>query len=304
MSSTMTPPHATPGPVADGGGPAPPPELPPDETVIEPTSGWEFLGLRDLWQYRELLFFFAWRDIKVRYKQTALGAAWAALQPLLLMTVFWLFLGKVARVSSGELPYALFVFAGLVPWFLFATTVSSAANSLLDSERLISKVYFPRLAVPFATAGPAVIDFTVTGTLLVVMMALHGVVPGATVVLVPLAVVMIVFTALGVGTFISALNVAYRDFRYVVPFLIQAWLFATPSIYLATAGATGDLPDAARWAMLMNPMTGLIDFFRAALFGHALPWGSLGLSASIAAGLFVLGCAYFRRVEDSFADII
>jgi lipopolysaccharide transport system permease protein len=289
-----------PAAISDPGAPA----RVPEETVIEPASGWDFLGLRDLWHYRELLFFFAWRDVKVRYKQTVLGAAWALFQPLLLMTVFWLFLGKVAKVPTGELPYALFVFSGLVPWFLFSTSVSAASNSLLESERLISKVYFPRLTVPFAATGPAVIDFCISTVLLVVLMAAHGVAPGATIVLAPIAVVLIVLTALGVGTFLAALNVAYRDFRYVVPFLIQAWLFATPSIYLATSGSTADLPDAVKWVMLANPMTGLIDFFRSALFGLALPWVSLGVSASMSAGVFFVGCVYFRTVEDSFADVI
>jgi lipopolysaccharide transport system permease protein len=282
----------------------PTPEVVLEETVIEPVSGWDFLGLRDLWQYRELLFFFAWRDVKVRYKQTVLGAAWAVFQPLLLMTVFWLFIGKVAKVPTGELPYALFVFSGLVPWFLFSTTVTAAANSLLDSERLISKVYFPRLAVPFAAAGPAFIDFALTTVLLLALMLAQGVAPGVTVFLAPLAVALIVLSALAVGTFLSALNVAYRDFRYVVPFLIQAWLFATPSIYLATATAGDDLPDVVRWVMLVNPMTGLIEFYRAALFGLPLPWTALGLAALVSAVGFVVGCVYFRTVEDRFADII
>ncbi len=304
----MPPPNATPE-ITPAIGVPPRDELAPiepvlEETVIEPRSGWEFLGLRDLWHYRELLFFFAWRDIKVRYKQTVLGAAWAVLQPLLLMTVFWLFLGKVAKVPTGDLPYPLFVFSGLVPWFLFNTSVAAASNSLLDSERLISKVYFPRLAVPFAAAGPAVIDFTLTTALLIVMMLAYGITPGITLVFAPLAVALIVVAALGIGTFLSALNVSYRDFRYVVPFMIQAWLFATPSIYLATTAAGADIPDFVRWIMMANPMTGLIDFFRASLFGLALPWASLGISAAVAVVFFFLGCVYFRRVEDRFADII
>lgn len=275
-----------------------------EETVIGPASGWDFLGLRDLWHYRELLFFFAWRDVKVRYKQTVLGAAWAVFQPVLLMTVFWLFLGKVAKVPAAtDVPYSLFVFAGLVPWFLFSTTVTAAANSLLDSERLISKVYFPRLAVPFAAAGPALIDFTLTTALLVVLMFAQGVTSAVSALLLPLAVILIALTALAVGTFLSAVNVAYRDFRYVVPFLIQAWLFATPSIYLATDSAT-DLPDLVRWVMLINPMTGLVEFFRAALFGLPLPWDALGLAAAVSAVGFLIACAYFRTVEDRFADII
>ena len=277
-------------------------ELP--ETVIEPAPGWRLLDLAELWRYRELLFFFAWRDVKIRYKQTILGAAWAVFQPLLLMGVFWLFLGQVAKVPAGDLPYPLFVFAGLLPWFLFATAVSGAANSLLDSERLISKVYFPRLAVPFGAAGPAVVDFAVSLAALAVLAVAYGRVPAATTALLPVAVGLILVTALGVGAFLAALNVAYRDFRYVVPFLIQAWLFATPSVYLATGAGGPELPAAVRAVMAANPMTGLVEFFRAALFGGDLPWAALGVSAAVGAGLFALGCLYFRRVEDSFADVI
>jgi lipopolysaccharide transport system permease protein len=282
---------------------APPPAADPPETVIEPAPRWGVIDLPELWRYRELLAFLAWRDVKVRYKQTVLGAAWAVFQPLLMMAVFWLFLGKVAKVEAGPLPYPLFVYAGLLPWFLFSTAVTGAANSLLDSERLISKVYFPRLVVPFGAAGPGLIDFGVAMLVLVVLMAANGVAPAGTAVLLPVAVLLILVTALGVGTFLAALNVRYRDFRYVVPFLIQAWLFATPSIYLATPAAT-DLPDGVRWVMAANPMTGLIEFFRAALFGGDLPWGSLGVSAAVGAAGFAVGCAYFRRVEDSFADVI
>jgi lipopolysaccharide transport system permease protein len=276
----------------------------PIETIIEPSSGWQSLGISEFWRYRELLFFLAWRDIKVRYKQTVLGVAWAICQPVLLMSIFWLFLGKVAKVPTGELPYALFVFSGLIPWFLFSTAVSAASNSLLDSERLLSKVYFPRLAVPFAASGPAVFDFCITMVLLGIVMAIGGIIPGWTIFLAFLPITVIILTALGVGTFLAALNVSYRDFRYVVPFLIQVWLFATPSIYLATHTLSDDLPELVKWVMVANPMTGLIEFFRAALFGLELPWQSFGLATLVGIAFFVLGCTYFRRVEDTFADII
>lgn len=275
----------------------------PTETVIEPASGWHVLNVRELWSYRELLFFLAWRDVKVRYKQTALGAAWAVFQPLLMMAVFWLFLGRLAKVPAGDLPYALHVFSGLIPWFLFSGTVGPASVSLVDSERLISKVYFPRLTVPFAAAGPPLVDFLVAATMLGLMMLSYSSAPGWSMLLLPLPIALIVITAVGVGTFLSAVNVRYRDLRYVIPFMIQAWLFATPSIYLATGG-TQDLPEVVRWVMMMNPMTGLIDFFRAALFGHDLPWAALGTSAALSLTLFLLACLYFRRVEDSFADVI
>lgn len=274
------------------------------ETVIEPRSGWLPLDVWELWHYRELLFFFAWRDVKVRYKQTFLGGAWAVFQPVLMMTVFWLFLGKVAKVPTGDLPYPLFVYTGLLPWFLFSSIVTNAANSLLDSERLISKVYFPRLLVPFASGGPGLIDFCVALVVLIGLMLANGIAPAGTVFLVPLVLALILLTALGVGTFLAALNVAYRDFRYVVPFMIQAWLFATPSIYLAVSTTQGDLPPVVRWVMTANPMTGLIEFFRLAVFGGVLPWGSLGLSAGVSVVFFLGGCLYFRRMDDSFADII
>jgi lipopolysaccharide transport system permease protein len=198
----------------------------------------------------------------------------------------------------------LFVYAGLLPWFLFGNSVSGAASSLLDSERLISKVYFPRLLIPFAAAGPGVVDFLVAVVVLVGLMAVNGIAPAWTAVFAPLAVGLILTAALGVGALLSALSVAYRDFRFVVPFLMQAWLFATPSIYLSTPRLSADVPEVVRWAMAANPMTGLIAFFRASLFGGELPWADLGVSAAVSAGFFAAGCLYFRRVEDSFADEI
>jgi lipopolysaccharide transport system permease protein len=277
------------------------PEL--TETLIEPSSGWQPFSFGEIWRYRELLFFLIWRDVKVRYKQTALGAAWAVFQPLLLMAVFWLFLGRVAKVPAGELPYPLFLFAGLLPWFLFATAATSAASSLINSEQLITKVYFPRLVIPFGATGPAVLDFAVSLMALAVLMGVFRETPAFSAVLLPLAIGLIMVTALGVGTFLAALNVAYRDFRYVVPFMIQAWLFATPSIYLATGPNTAT-PELVRWIMAANPMTGLIEFFRAALFGGAIDWVGVGISGLLGAALFLVGCLYFRRMESSFADVI
>jgi lipopolysaccharide transport system permease protein len=276
-----------------------------EETLIQPSSGWVLPDLRELWRYRELLYFLALRDVKVRYKQTVLGAAWAVFQPALMMTVFWLFLGGLAQAGAGPVPYPLFVFTGLLPWFLFATTVTGAANSLLDSERLIAKVYFPRLLIPFGAAGPGLIDFAVGLTALVGLMAANGVAPAPSVLLLPVALGLVLVTALGAGALLAALNVAYRDFRYVVPFLIQAWLFATPSIYLVDRPAgPPNLPAAAGWALRANPMTGLIDFFRSALLGGPLPWAEAGVSAAVGVVLFLAGCLYFRRLEDGFADVI
>jgi lipopolysaccharide transport system permease protein len=285
-------------------------------TTIEPTSGWKVLDLRELWQHRELLWILAWRDVKIRYKQTLLGAAWAILQPTLIMLVFTLFLGRLARVPSGN--YPLFVYAGLLPWTFFATAIASAANSVVDSERLITKVYFPRLAIPFASVGAALVDFACALSVLVALLVYYRVPWGWGMVLVPGVMALVSLAALGVGTLLAALNVAYRDFRYVVPFLVQLWMFATPTIYLDTSVSTASLEggsaavtDTAEslggtWAPLMhiNPLTGLVAFFRAAVLGSSLPWTALGLSAAMAGLLFVAGCAYFRRVEDSFADII
>ena len=288
---------------------SPTPNTPPTleatipETVIGPAPGWKIIDWADIWRYRELLFFLAWRDVKVRYKQTALGVLWAILQPTLLMLIFWMFLGKVGRVSDDSIPYPLFVFTGLLPWFLFATAVTAAGNSLIDSERLISKVYFPRLAVPFGAAAVSLVDFFLSGLVLAVLFIAYGTLPGVGLLLLPLVIVMIFITALGIGTFISALNVRYRDFRYAMPFMIQAWLFATPTIYLTVNPAEG-LPTVVHWAMQANPMTGLIVCFRACLLGGPIPWENLGVAAGLGAAFFLGGCFYFRRMEDSFADII
>jgi lipopolysaccharide transport system permease protein len=293
------------------------------ETVIEARSAWKFLDVYELWRYRELLFFLAWRDVKVRYKQTVLGAAWAILQPVLLMVVFSLFLGRLAGLATGGFSYPVFVYAGLLPWTLFATAVSSAGNSVIDSERLITKVYFPRLAIPFAAAGAALVDFAIAFLVLVLLIVYEGIALTWAVLLIPGLVILITLAALGVGTLLAALNVAYRDFRYVLPFLIQLWMFATPAIYMqstaapaatvpgsavtdkAEAGAAAEaIPPATQRFLNLNPMNGLIAFFRAATFGQALPWAELGFSSLMVFVFLFVGCCYFNRVEDSFADII
>ena len=285
--------------------PADPPADPP-ETVVEPESRWPVPDFGDLWRYRELLVFLAWRDVQVRYKQTALGAAWAVVQPLLMMGVFWLFLRPPADAPAPSgVPPAVVLYAGLLAWYLFANAVTGAANSVVESERLVSKVYFPRLVIPLAAAGPAVIDFGVASVMLAGLMVATGTPVAATAVLVPVAAGLILLAAVGVGTLLSALNVAYRDFRYVVPFLIQvgmfATLFATSRDYLG-GGRAVRTRSAGR--SRRNPVAGLIDFFRAALFGTPLHWPAVGRAAAAGAGLFALGCGYFRRVEDTFADVI
>lgn len=305
-----------------------PQDLP--RTFIRPPQGWQLVNVRELWQYRELLYFLTWRDVKVRYKQTVLGAAWAILQPLLMMIVFSVFFGRLARVDSGGLPYPLFAFAGLLPWTFFATAIANAGNSVVGSERLITKIYFPRLAIPFASVGAALVDFAVAFGMLFVLMLYYQVSPTANLLAVPLAVLMFLLAALGIGTLLAALNVAYRDFRYVIPFLVQLWMFATPTVYMqpaveadaGRAAATSTAPplsagaaphDSAQPApvppwikhlLKLNPITGLIAFFRAAVLGGPLPWQSLVYSTAGVVAAFVFGCLYFRRVEDSFADII
>ena len=274
---------------------------PPPRTVIEPPRGWQLVDVRELWRYRELVFFLCWRDVKVRYKQTVLGAAWAVLQPAMMMVVFSIFFGRLARMSSGDLPYPLFVLAGLLPWTFFSSALTAGSTSVLGSERLITKIYFPRLAVPFAAVGATVVDFAIaTGLLLVVMLG-YGYAPSANAWLAPLIFGVILLAALGLGTMLAALNVAYRDFRYVVPFLIQLGIFATPTIYLQP---TGDEGSAIGLLLTINPMSSLVSGFRASLLGGPIPWVGLGVAAGLSVLVFLGGCLYFRKVEDRFSDII
>jgi lipopolysaccharide transport system permease protein len=279
--------------------PAEPMEQP--VTTIRPSHGWQPINVRELWRYRELIYFLVWRDVKVRYKQTLLGAAWAVLQPAMMMVVFTIFFGRMAGVSSGDLPYPLFVYAGLLPWTFFATAIANAGNSVVGSERLITKIYFPRLAIPFAAVGAAVVDVGFAFGLLVVLMLYYGLMPGVSLLLVPVIFVLIILAATGVGTMLAALNVAYRDFRYVIPFLIQVWMFATPTVYMHLSEES---PAGLKAVLAINPITGLVAAFRAATLGGAVPWVELVISFGCAAFLFLAGCLYFRKVEDSFADVI
>jgi lipopolysaccharide transport system permease protein len=275
----------------------------PPLTLVEPPRGWQGLDLRELWRFRDLLYFLIWRDVKVRYKQTVLGVAWAVLQPLLVMAVFTVFFSKLAGVSSGDLPYPIFAFAGLLPWTFFATAVATAGNSVVGSERLITKVYFPRLTVPFAAVGAAVVDFAVACVLLAVLMVLWGIVPGVGMLVAPFIFGVIFLAAVGVGTLLAALNVAYRDFRYVIPFLVQLWMFATPTVYMQPA-AGGSEAGWVQAILALNPMTGLIAAFRASVLGTPIPWAALAVSTVAVFGACLLGCYYFRKVEDTFADVI
>jgi lipopolysaccharide transport system permease protein len=279
----------------------PAPAADPPVTRIDPPSGWQLVNVRELWQFRELVYFLTWRDVKVRYKQTLLGAAWAILQPLLMMVVFTIFFGRMAGVPHGDGPYELFAYAGLLPWTFFATAITNAGNSIIGSERLITKIYFPRLAIPFAAVGAAIVDLVMAFALLLAMMAYYRVAPGINLLLTPLICVLITLAALGIGTLLAALNVAYRDVRYVIPFLVQLGMFATPTVYMQPKAAGGGWVQVL---LALNPMTGLIAAFRASVLGGEIPWGPLGLASAAVALVFLLGCLYFRKVEDGFVDII
>jgi lipopolysaccharide transport system permease protein len=284
---------------------APPAEaVAPDDlplVVIERQPGWRFLDLGELWRYRELLYFLTWRDIKVRYKQTVLGVVWAVLQPFATMVVFSLFLGRMAGVAPPDVPYPLFVFAGLLPWTFFASAVSSASQSIVGNQNLVTKVYFPRLIIPMGAVAASLVDLAIAFVLLLGMMGFYRTPPGWSVLLLPPIVLGLVVAAVGVGVLLSALTVAYRDFRYVVPFLVQLWMFATPSIYLETETVVGPTGLAL---LPLNPAQGLISNFRAAMLGQPLDLYSLGVSAAVSVVLLVAGCTYFRCVERGFADVI
>jgi lipopolysaccharide transport system permease protein len=278
---------------------------PPAVRVLTSGRDWISMGLRELVEYHELLYFLVWRDIKVRYKQSILGAAWAILQPFMTMVVFTIFFNRMAGVSSGDVPYPLFSYAGLLPWTFFAQGLSQSSNSLVGSANLIRKVYFPRVVVPIASILSGAVDFALAFVVLVAMMAFYGVWPTAAIVWFPLFVLLAFVTALGVGLWLAALNVEYRDIRYVVPFVIQLWLFVTPVIYPSTAVVakleSSGLPG---WLYGLNPMAGVVEGFRWALFGGDVP-GSLLLTSGISAVVLLAGGAYyFWRVEETFADVV
>jgi lipopolysaccharide transport system permease protein len=273
----------------------------PQLTIVEPRSGWHLVDLAELWRYRELLYFLVWRDIKVRYRQTVLGATWAVLQPLATMMVFTLFLGRVTAAASDAVAYPLFVFAGLLPWNFFAGAISSSGQSVVGSQNLVTKVYFPRLLIPTSAVGVSLVDFVIGLGMMAVLIIVYGVATSWQVLLVPLIMLLLLLAAVGVGTLLAALTVAYRDFRHVVPFAIQLWMFATPAIYLQ---ADDLLSEQARALLPLNPTHGLIRAFRQAILGQALDIYALAVSSTVSIALLIVGCLYFRRVERSFADII
>jgi len=269
-------------------------------TIIAPSRGWVSLKLREIWQYRELLYFLVWRDVKVRYKQTALGVAWAVIQPLLTMLVFSLFFGRLAKVPSDGIPYPIFAFTALVPWTFFATGLTLSSNSLVGSANLVQKVYFPRLIIPVATVLSALVDFAIAMLVLLALMAFYRIAPSWHAVWLPAFVLLALATSLGVGLWLSALNVEYRDVRYVVPFLTQFWMYATPVAYPSSL-----LHQPWRTIFGLNPMAGVVEGFRWALLGVATPPGAMVLASSTAALLLLVsGALYFRRMERTFADVV
>lgn len=268
-------------------------------TLIQATHGWRSLNIRELWAYRELLWVLMERDLRVRYKQTVLGAGWAVLQPLMLMVVFSIFFGRLAKLPSDGVPYPVFAYSALVPWTFFASALGSASNSLVGSSHLISKVYFPRLIIPLSSIGSWIVDFVIASVILLALVLFYGIPITPGLIAVPFLLVALAFCALGIGTALSALTVAYRDFRYLVPFLIQIWMFITPVLYPASL-----VPERWRWVFSLNPMAGLIEGFRSAFLARPFDASGILIGFAVSCALFSIGVVYFAQVERRFADII
>ena len=259
------------------------------ETLIQSPFGWRAIDLAGLWRHRELLLSMAMRDIRVRYKQTALGALWAVIQPFVLMVVIAVFLGRITGVRDP-----VFLYAGLLPWTFFAASVTGSTNSLIANAPMLRKIYFPRLVLPLAAVGAPLLDYAVAFIVLIALMAWYGVAPGVEIALLPVLVAMTVIAALGVGVALSSLTVRYRDFRYVVPFLVQVWFFVTPVAY----------PIHHTWLLRLNPMGGTIAAFRASVMGQPIDYVALGCSSTVAVVLLLIGLSYFTHAERQFADLV
>ena len=297
-SEGVAAPVASAGPLAPLSTPAAKPVRKP-AVVIEPSKAWVSLNLRALWGYRELLYFLVWRDLKVRYKQTVLGALWALLQPLVNMLIFTYFFGRLVRIPTDGVPYPIFFYSGLLIWTYFANSLMSGANSLFSNTNLITKVYFPRLIIPAASVGAGLVDFLIAASLLVPLLIYYDFpVTGKYALLVPLALLTTLFT-LGMAILLSALSVRFRDVRYILPFSVQAWMFLTPIIYPASL-----VPEEWRWLLALNPLNGIIEGFRAVLFGNELHWAPLGYSAVVTLALLIFAAYVFRRMERHFAEMI
>jgi len=269
-------------------------------TVIEPKKGWIPIDFKEIWQYRELFYFLTKRDIKVRYKQTVLGGLWAIIQPFFTMVVFSIFFGRLAKLPSDGIPYPIFVYAGLLPWMYFANSITNSGNSLIGSANLITKVYFPRVIIPASAGLAGLLDLFIAMTILFVMMIYYSLYPGFEIVLLPFLIGLNFLCAVGVGLWLSAMNVQYRDIRYAIPFLIQIWMFVSPVIYPASL-----VTEKYKWVLALNPMGGVINAFRACLLGHkSIDWLILGVSTVIIFAIFFSGLYYFRRMEKTFADVV
>jgi lipopolysaccharide transport system permease protein len=280
--------------------PTPRPLLPDEPlVVIEPSSAWAGAGLRDFWRHRELLYFMVWRDLKVRYKQTVLGLLWVVMQPLLTTVVFTVFLGVLARVPSDGTPYPLFAFAGLLPWTFFANSVSNGSNSLVSNAHLLTKVYFPRLIIPVAAVGGRLVDFGVSFLLLGAMMLFYGAPVGFGVLMLVPLVLLLALLSLGASLWASALNVKYRDVGIALPVMIQLWMFISPVVY-----PTALVPEGWRRLYSLNPVAGIIEGFRAALFGRDFDWPALASAAAVTLALLVYSAVAFKRMEKTFADLV
>lgn len=267
---------------------------------IVPPGRWWAIPVGELWDARELMYFFAWRDIKIRYKQTVIGAAWAVLQPLLTMLIFSLFFGRLAHIPSGGLPYPIFYYAALLPWMYFAMSLQSATNTIVENQRVVTKVYFPRLALPISSVVAGLVDFAVSFCMFAVLMVWYGIRPTVDFVWFPAFLVLTILTALGAGLWLCALNAIYRDVRYVLPFLVQFWLFASPVAYPSSL-----VPAKWRWLYGMNPMAGVIEGFRWSLTGRGdAPVQMLITSALVAVALLASGLAYFQKMESTIADVV
>jgi lipopolysaccharide transport system permease protein len=272
----------------------------PSVLRIAPSTGWLEFPFSELWAYRELLYFLVWRDIKIRYKQTAIGAAWAVLQPFLTMLVFSLFFGRLAHVPSEGMPYPIFYYSALLPWMYFASALQNATNAIVENQKVITKVYFPRVALPLAAVLASLVDFGISFVMFLALMIYYGVHPGSAIVWFPAFLLLAVLTALGVGLWLSALNAIYRDVRYVMPFLIQFWMFASPVAYPSSL-----VPGRWRWLYGLNPMAGVIEGFRWSLAGHGnAPGPMLLVSAGVVVLVLFGGLAYFQHMETTVADVV
>lgn len=266
-------------------------------TIIKPSKGWMPINLHELWEFRDLLYFFTWRDIKVRYKQTVLGFAWALIQPFFAMIVFTIFFGNLAKIPSDGIPYPIFSYAALLPWTLFSEGIIRSTNSMVANSNIIQKVYFPRLALPISSILSPLVDFIIAFTILIGMMFFYGIMPTINVILLPFFIIMAVITALGIGLWTSALNIKFRDVQYVIPFMIQLLLFASPVVYPVSM-----IPGPYQIIYGLNPMAGVIEGFRWAILGTAAPGSVILVSAIISIALLISGAFFFRRTEKTFAD--